>query len=163
MRITDIIEAQTLDLPDLEVGDEVRVGKFKNRKATIRGFDTDEHNQPVLKTDKGDHKLFKPRISKLEENQGRKLSDFCTVRLNYPEADFWIVRRGTPEQVGTVTREFSEEHFGIKVRRTDVLLPDYLYYAMQNVQNQGYYRRHLNGALQLKHISIETIKTIPLG
>jgi len=53
--------------PEIEVGDEVKVGKFKNRKATVKGFDTDKDNQPVLKTTKGDHKLFKPRISKLEK------------------------------------------------------------------------------------------------
>lgn len=160
----DMFENDTLTLPDLEVGDEVLVGKFKNRKATIKGFDTDKNNQPVLKTDKGEHKLFKPRISKLEENsQGRKLGHLCNVRLNYPEADFWIVRRGSPEEIGCVTKEFSPEHFGVKVTRTDVLLPQYLYYAMQNLCNQGYYRPHLNGALKLKHIGIETVKNIPLG
>lgn len=58
--------------PKLKVGDEVKVGKWKNRKAVIKGFTKDKHNQPVLKTNKGDQKLFKPRISKLEE----------TVQLN---------------------------------------------------------------------------------
>ena len=59
-------EAQnTLKLPNIDVGDEVMVGKFKNRKATVKGFDKDDNNQPVLKTNKGDQKLFKPRISKL--------------------------------------------------------------------------------------------------
>jgi hypothetical protein len=55
----------TLELPDIEVGDQVLVGKFKNRKATVKGFTKDKNNQPVLKTDKGDQKLFKPRIAKL--------------------------------------------------------------------------------------------------
>jgi hypothetical protein len=41
------------------------VGKFKNRKAEVKGFSKDDHNQPVLKTTKGDQKLFKPRLSKL--------------------------------------------------------------------------------------------------
>lgn len=61
----DIFESDTLKLPDINVGDEVMVGKFKNRKAIVKGFDKDDHNQPVLKTTKGDQKLFKPRISKL--------------------------------------------------------------------------------------------------
>jgi len=59
-------EDEKLELPDINVGDEVKVGRFKNRKATIKGFKKDDHNQPVLKTTKGDQKLFKPRISKLE-------------------------------------------------------------------------------------------------
>jgi hypothetical protein len=53
--------------PTLDVGDDVLVGKFKNRKAKISGFTKDDHHQPVLKTTKGDQKLFKPRIVKLDE------------------------------------------------------------------------------------------------
>ena len=53
------------ELPRLAVGDILLVGKFKNRKATITGFTSDENNQPVAQTDKGEHKVFKPRIAKL--------------------------------------------------------------------------------------------------
>ena len=60
-----LAEATKLELPDINVGDEVLVGKFKNRKAEVKGFSKDDKNQPVLKTTKGDQKLFKPRISKL--------------------------------------------------------------------------------------------------
>jgi len=61
-----VAEAEdTLTLPKISVGDEVMVGKFKNRKAEVKGFSKDDHNQPVLKTTKGDQKLFKPRLSKL--------------------------------------------------------------------------------------------------
>lgn len=55
--------------PTIDVGDEVRVGKFKNRKAEVKGFKTDKNNQPVLKTTKGDQQLFKPRITKLMKDQ----------------------------------------------------------------------------------------------
>jgi len=54
-----------LELPDLEDGDELMVGKFKNRKATIKGFTKDKHNQPIAKTDKGDQQIFKGRVKKL--------------------------------------------------------------------------------------------------
>lgn len=60
MKIKDILK-----LPKIEIGDEILVGKFKNRKAVVTGFTTDENNQPVLKTTKGNQKLFKPRIVKL--------------------------------------------------------------------------------------------------
>ena len=53
--------------PTLHVGDALKIGKFKNRKTNITGFKTDDHNQPVVKTTKGDQKLFKPRIVKLED------------------------------------------------------------------------------------------------
>lgn len=45
--------------------DVLLVGKFKNRKATITGFSSDENNQPVAQTDKDAQKIFKPRIAKL--------------------------------------------------------------------------------------------------
>ena len=57
--------AKVYELPRLAVGDVLLVGKFKNRKATITGFSSDENNQPVAQTDKGEHKIFKPRIAKL--------------------------------------------------------------------------------------------------
>lgn len=57
--------AKAYELPSLSVGDVLLVGKFKNRKAVITGFSSDENNQPVAQTDKGEHKIFKPRIAKL--------------------------------------------------------------------------------------------------
>ena len=56
---------KAFELPRLAIGDVLLVGKFKNRKATITGFSSDENNQPVAQTDKGDQKIFKPRIAKL--------------------------------------------------------------------------------------------------
>ena len=58
------------ELPTLAVGDVLLVGKFKNRKATITGFCLDENNHPVAQTNKGDHKIFKPRIAKLMPIKG---------------------------------------------------------------------------------------------
>lgn len=62
MKLIEIIEHK---LPDLEVGDILMVGKFKNRTATIKGFKKDKHGQPVAKTDKGDQQIFKGRVKKL--------------------------------------------------------------------------------------------------
>jgi hypothetical protein len=58
------------ELPRLAVGDVLLVGKFKNRKATITGFSSDENNQPVAQTDKGDPKTLR------EAPQGRPLLDW---------------------------------------------------------------------------------------
>jgi len=69
MKISELFENDKLSLPDIEKGDTIFIGKFKNRKATVTGFKKDDHNQPVLKTTKGDTKLFKPRIDKLDETK----------------------------------------------------------------------------------------------
>lgn len=68
-----INEAESYQPPELEVGDEILKGKFKNSPAKIKGFTKDKHNQPVLKTDRGDVQLFKPRITKLmaKKNTGK--------------------------------------------------------------------------------------------
>jgi len=60
-----------LNLPDLETGDELMVGKFKNRKATIKDFTKDKHNQPVAVTDKGEQQIFKGRVKKLMPAEGK--------------------------------------------------------------------------------------------
>jgi hypothetical protein len=53
------------DPPSLDVGDSIRVGKFKNVNAVIQGFGKDKNNQPTIQTTKGTQQLFKPRIMKL--------------------------------------------------------------------------------------------------
>jgi len=65
MRLYEIENKKELTPDKLEVGDVVMLGKFKNRKAEITGFDTDSNGQPELKTTKGKTKLYKPRIVKL--------------------------------------------------------------------------------------------------
>jgi hypothetical protein len=67
--LCEAAEQQQLELPAIEVGDEIRIGKFKNRKATVIGFDTDKHGQPVLLTNKGSVSLFKPRLAKLMKDE----------------------------------------------------------------------------------------------
>jgi hypothetical protein len=67
-----IEDSKTLDLPPIKVDDTILIGKWKNRKATITGFTTDNNNQPVLKTNKGDQKLFKPRLTKLLDQPSSK-------------------------------------------------------------------------------------------
>lgn len=56
-----------LELPDIEVGDEVKVGRFKNRKAVVKGFKKDDHNQPIIKTSKGTKKVFTFDLEKLKD------------------------------------------------------------------------------------------------
>jgi hypothetical protein len=63
--LCEAAEQPRLELPAIEVGDEIRIGKFKNRKATVTGFGKDTHGQPILYTTKGNQSLFKPRLAKL--------------------------------------------------------------------------------------------------
>ena len=53
---------------NLEIGDEILIGKFKNVPAVIKEFSTDKNNQPTVKTNKGVRSLYNFRIKKLMDN-----------------------------------------------------------------------------------------------
>lgn len=91
-----------------------------------------------------------------------KLSDLCEIKTNFPEADFWLIRKGSEDTVGYPVKEFSPEHIGIKVIATDILLPEYLYYAMLNLYNQGLFKNNSYGSLNLKNIRVDDVKEIRL-
>jgi len=73
------------------------------------------------------------------------------------------VRRGSENAVGEPVKKYNPEHFGITVTRKDLLMPDYLYYAMLNVYNQGYYKPLAKGTLRLVNIRKDDILNIPIG
>ncbi len=50
---------------EINVGDSVEVGRFRNVIAKIKDISVDEHGQPVIITSKGPKKLFSCRLSKL--------------------------------------------------------------------------------------------------
>lgn len=91
-----------------------------------------------------------------------RLKDVATIKMNMLDADFWVIRRGSIETVGSVVREFNSEHIGIRVFRTDILIPDYLYAAMMNIHEHGVYKSKARGTLALVHITVCDIKDIEL-
>lgn len=90
------------------------------------------------------------------------LGSMISVKLNDPEADFWIVRRGTMETVGSPTKDFNPENFGITVTSKQ-LLPQYLFYMLQHVQTQGYFKPLARGTIKLVGIRADDIKNIRVG
>ena len=79
------------------------------------------------------------------------------------DADFWLVRKGSDKTVGKPVKEFDPSRIGIKVVKTDVLDPNYLYYAMMNLHNQGHFARIANGTTNLVNITVNDIANIPIG
>ena len=51
-----------------EIGDEILLGRFKNRRAIVKGFGTGKHNQLTVITDKGEYPLFRFWVPKLMED-----------------------------------------------------------------------------------------------
>lgn len=86
--------------------------------------------------------------------------ELCTVKTRFDDADFWIVRRGSREKVGMPTREYNPEHYGVRVDRTDLLLPDYLFYLFQYLWSRGFFAQMATGTLSLVNIRKEMIERL---
>lgn len=80
------------------------------------------------------------------------------VKTNFPDADLWVIRKGTPDKVGSVTKTFSPEHVGVQVLATDLILPDYLFYVLMQLHSRGFYRERMKGALRLQSITVGDVK-----
>lgn len=91
------------------------------------------------------------------------LGDLCEFKVNFPEADFWLIRKGNEKVVGKPTKEFDPERIGVKVIQTDILDPQYLYYVFMHLQESGKFIPFAHGTLKLKNISIRDIKNISIG
>ncbi|WP_163837001.1 hypothetical protein [Spartinivicinus ruber] len=91
-----------------------------------------------------------------------RLSDVATIKTNFPEAHFWLVRRGSAKACGQPTREFNPEHIGVRVERIDLLLPDYLYYVFHYIHSTGQWEPKATGSLSLVNIRVSDVKQITL-
>lgn len=91
------------------------------------------------------------------------IGDLCEFKVNFPEADFWLIRKGSESNVGKPTKEFDSENIGVKVIRRDILDPNYLFYVFMYLQESGKLASLAHGSLKLKNISIRDIKNIPIG
>lgn len=65
------------------------------------------------------------------------IGDLCEFKTDFPDADFWLIKKGKKNDVGTPTKVFSPDNIGVKVIRTDLLLPSYLFYVFQHLKNEG--------------------------
>ena len=99
----------------------------------------------------------------ISESAGTRLKDIAKIATNMPDADFWLVRKGSDKTVGKPVKEFDPSRIGVKVVKTDVLDPNYLYYAMMNLHNQGHFARIANGTTNLVNITVNDIANISLG
>ena len=99
----------------------------------------------------------------ISESAGSRLKDIAKIATNMPDADFWLIRKGSDKTVGKPVKEFDPSRIGVKVVKTDVLDPKYLYYVMMNLHNQGMFARLANGTTNLVNITVNDIANIPLG
>lgn len=90
------------------------------------------------------------------------LNDVATVAVGLKDADFYLARRGSADVVGMVSKDYSPEAIGIRVDRTDLIYPYYLYYWFQHLHGTGYWKPLVKGTTNLVHIRTNDVKKIPL-
>ncbi len=98
-----------------------------------------------------------------ENTKSIKLKDLAEIKTNFEDADFWITRRNSINIVGMPSKEYNPESIGIKVTRTDVLLPSYLYYVIQYLHSTGYFKKIAKGATKLVNITTNDVRNISLA
>lgn len=89
-----------------------------------------------------------------------KLKDIISIKIDNPNADFWIIRRGSSSQVGKPSREYSKEAYGVTITHPDILT-EYLFYLMQYVHSTGYYKG--SGVTRLVNIKASDILDLELA
>lgn len=57
---------------ELNKGDKLGVGKYRNKEVEIKDFDTDENGQPTVKTTKGERKVHGFKVKKLLPKKDKK-------------------------------------------------------------------------------------------
>ena len=112
---------------------------------------------PTAKTKKPKHRRF----YKLENSEFLKISDVADIKINFPEANFWLIRKGSIKEVGKPTKDFSKENIGIKVT-SNKIDPKYLFYMFQYLHTKSFFEKEAVGMLNLKNIRVSTIKDIQL-
>ena len=93
------------------------------------------------------------------------LGNVCILKTDFPNADFWLQRKGSEKTVGSPTKEFSQENIGVKISDDfrDKVDPNYLYYYFQFLHQQGVLAPIANETLALKNVKISDIRTIPIS
>lgn len=81
------------------------------------------------------------------------LGDMAEVGLDLRNADVWIPRKGRAK--GEPTRTFDADHVGIRVTRKDVLLPEYVRYALQYLAMQGFWATQPVSVANVKAIQFQ--------
>jgi len=81
------------------------------------------------------------------------LGEMAEVAIGLRDADLWLPRKGKGK--GEPTRTFDADHVGIRVTRTDVLLPEYVRYALQYLAMKGLWNEQAVTVANVKAIQFQ--------
>jgi len=80
------------------------------------------------------------------------------VKNNFPEADFWLINKGSKHKLGEPVKEFQPYLTGIKC--PVLVLPDYGFYLCLHLQQQGVWQAYSQGSINLQHLRLKDLKEV---
>ncbi|MEG4171153.1 MULTISPECIES: hypothetical protein [unclassified Microcoleus] len=80
------------------------------------------------------------------------------VKNNFPEADFWLINKGSKNKLGEPVKEFQPYLTGIKC--PVLVLPDYAFYMCLHLYQQGLWQQYSQGSLNLQHLRLKNVKEV---
>lgn len=95
----------------------------------------------------------------------RTLEDVCDVRTGFPEADFWVQRKGSERTIGTPKKTYGSEDIGVRVKDEyrGRISPTYLFYAIEHLHMTGGFEPMAVGSLSLKNLRTTDLRSIPVS
>lgn len=155
----NVKDISTIVNENLKFADSVLI-KSKKSSGKVRAI---LGESVVVRTNNDRVRIHMNDIELLQEDATMRLKDIADVRTDFEDADFWIQRKGSKKTVGTPIKSYSPEHIGVKVTGTDVVIPDYLFYAIQYLHSKGYFQELARGTTNLQHIKTDDVKNIALS
>jgi len=88
-------------------------------------------------------------------------ADFV-VKTNYPEADFWLQKRGSEHNIGKPMRRCNtiQGQYNIGIKVPEGMNKEYVYAQLAALFRKGHWQRYSYGTLNLKHIRVDDVKKI---
>lgn len=157
---------------ELDLNDESKYGymRYINEIIEFLPYDTNSEKKVIKKLKQkfgytiSNNKFFTKSITKsINETYEQKLGNLISIKIGDKNADFWIVRRGDINKVGTPTKTYNSQAYGIKVTDRTQILPDYLYYYFMYIQQTGYWKNMAHGTTKLVNIKLNDIKNIEVA
>ena len=106
---------------DVKPGDIILGGKFRNKPYVVKSFDVDDHNQPIIITDKGKKvKILCVRIKKLMKEDINFYLKKLINELKYKDKVFICLKKGVIQPAtlimtsGQTGRKYRVWHFKSK-------------------------------------------------
>jgi len=144
--------------------------KFEFNKNDIIKGDIDDYIKhgtsgeiQVRKAKLVDIKLLDLDTNTILESHKEKLGNLCEIKINFPEADFWLQRNGAIENVGKPHKKFFADDIGVKVIATDIIDTNYLFYYLTYLHSLGEFGKLASYTTKLHHIRVSDIKNLTLN